>query len=167
MYRKLQYVFSRCTGAIIRCSIYGRPGLFVVGLAVAVSTAACSSATTSSPSPFSDRPTTVELEDEPWSPDEIGHAEIVSRGDNYHTAMELIRRLRPGWLRARGQNSFTDASARYPVVYLDEIRHGALSTLYGIPSSQILSMRFVGTADATTRWGTGHPAGVINIATGR
>ena len=30
-----------------------------------------------------------------------------------------------------------------------------------------LQLEFYNTADATTRWGTGHTAGVINIVTGR
>jgi hypothetical protein len=55
----------------------------------------------------------------------------------------------------------------YPVVYIDEIRHGGLGTLHGIPASEILSIQYFSTADATTRWGTGHPSGVINIETGR
>lgn len=81
--------------------------------------------------------------------------------------MALIRRLRPAWLRARGQKSFADPSATYPTVYIDEIRHGGLATLHQIPSSEILSMEFFSMADATIRWGTGHPSGVINIVTGR
>ena len=101
------------------------------------------------------------------TPNEIIEAEIRQRRGNDGTAMALIRRLRPDWLRARGQNSFTDPSARYPIVYIDEIRHGYLATLNQIPSSEILRMEFYSQSDATTRWGTGHPAGVINIITGR
>ena len=156
----------------MRCSAYGKPRLVVAGLAVAVATAACGGVTGSPvagsrPSPFTDGPTTQTLDDEAWSPDKIARAEILSRGSNEHTAMGLVRRLRPAWLRARGQKSFTDPSADYPVVYVDAIRRGGLSTLYQIPSSEILSLQFFGTADATTRWGTGHPSGVINIVTGR
>jgi len=55
----------------------------------------------------------------------------------------------------------------YPIVYIDEIRHGALTTLGQIPTSEIRTLQFFSTADATTRWGTGHPSGVINVVTGR
>ena len=56
----------------------------------------------------------------------------------------------------------------YPVVYVDNIRRpGGLSALYSIPSSMIQGMEFIGPADATTRWGTGHQAGVIRVVTGR
>jgi hypothetical protein len=100
-------------------------------------------------------------------PNEISREEIDSRGRNYLTAMALIRRLRPGWLIARGQDSLVDGSSSYPVVYIDEIRHGGLPTLNRIPASEIQRMEFFSTADATTRWGTGHPSGAINVVTGR
>lgn len=98
---------------------------------------------------------------------EISSEEIRRRGNVDPSAYDLIRRLRPNWLVPRGQNSFTVQSASYPVVYLDAIRHGNLSALRHITPSEIQRVEFIGTADATTRWGTGHRAGVINIVTGR
>lgn len=146
------------------CSLHDKAALFAAGLALAVSTAACGSGV---PSPFTDGPSPEGAEDGRWSPDEIQRAEILERAGNDETALDVIRRLRPAWLRARGQKSLTDPNARFPVVYIDEIRHGGLNTLHRIPASEILSMEFFGTADATTRWGTGHLSGVINIVTGR
>lgn len=146
-------------------SIYGTPGV-IAYLAVAVATAGCGGSART-PSPFSEAPPSADTGYEGGSPDEIVRAEILRRGSTAHTAMALVRRLRPSWLLARGQNSFTDPSAAYPIVYIDEIRHGNLATLNQIPSTEILSMRFFSTSDATTRWGTGHPSGVINIVTGR
>jgi len=98
---------------------------------------------------------------------DISNEEIRRRGNVDPDAYDLIRRLRPNWLVPRGQNSLTIESASYPVVYLDAIRHGTLSTLRHITPSEIHRVEFIGTADATTRWGTGHRAGVINIVTGR
>lgn len=149
----------------MRCSIRGTCAFLLGGLTMTLVAAACSSP--GLPNPFTDTPSSVELEDRAWSPDEIVRAEITARGKNDHTAMELIRRLRPTWLRARGEKSLTDPSAKYPIVYIDEIRHGGLSTLHRIPAGEILSMEFYSTADATTRWGTGHSSGVINVVTGR
>ena len=147
-------------------SIFGKAEL-VVCFTVAVTTAACGSATVGAPNPFSGTPPAGGDDYTQGAPDEIVRAEIQRRGGSDHTAMALIRRLRPAWLLARGQNSFTDPSAAYPIVYIDEIRHGNLSTLNQIPATEILSMRFFNTADATTRWGTGHQSGAINIVTGR
>lgn len=134
----------------------------IAGLAVAVSGAACGRTTSfANSAPSGERP------EGPWSPDELERTEIEERGRSDVTAMSLIRRLRPGWLRARGPNSFNDPGAQFPRVYIDEVRHGELGTLYQIPVSEIYGIQFFSTSDATTRWGTGHPAGVINIVTGR
>jgi hypothetical protein len=149
----------------MRCSISGMAGPLLAGLAVALTTVAC--AGTGVPNPFTEVQASVAPEDERGSPDELRRPEILRRGSNDLTAMALIRRLRPAWLRARGQNSFSDRSAMYPVVYVDEIRHGSLDSLHRIPSSEVSSMRYFSPADATTRWGTGHPSGVINVVTGR
>jgi len=97
----------------------------------------------------------------------ITRDEIQLRGRNATSAMALIRRLRPRWLSARGPSSFTNPAASYPIVYIDQIRHGGLPTLHSIPVTEILSLEFHSMADATIRWGTGHTSGVINIVTGR
>ena len=136
-------------------------------LALATLTLAGCAAATQGPSPFDEGRPSAEFQPADWSPDEITRSEIDSRGQNDHTAMALVRRLRPAWLRARGQKSFNDERSTYPTVYIDEIRHGGLGALNRIPSSEIQRIEFIGTADATTRWGTGHPSGVINVVTGR
>jgi hypothetical protein len=100
-------------------------------------------------------------------PNEIELEEIRARGGDDLTAHRLIQRLRPAWLLGRGQTSLTNPEAAYPVVYVDGVRHGGLDTLVTITSNQIRRMTYTGAADATTRWGTGHPAGVISIETGR
>ena len=133
---------------------------------VALACGACAPFSARAPDPFTDAAPSTSS-GMPRSLDELHRDEIEDRGGNDLTAMALIRRLRPAWLRARGQDSLTDPGATYPVVYLDEIRHGGLETLHQIPAAEILSMRFFGSADATTRWGTGHPSGAINVVTGR
>lgn len=96
-------------------------------------------------------------------PDLIVREEIVRRGTTTQTAFALVRRLRPSWLLARGQTSFTIPESAYAVVYVDGVRRGGLAVLYQIAPNQIERMEFLGTADATTRWGTGHQAGAINV----
>ncbi len=130
--------------------------------------AACGGGTGSAPANSPDSPAAEEAEVRSYPPNEISRAEIVERGTNAQNGMQLIRRLRPAWLRSRGSNSFTAPGAMYPVVYIDNIRRpGGLSALYDIPSTEIRGMEFIGPADATTRWGTGHQAGVIRVMTGR
>ena len=150
----------------MRRSNHGMARCVSIGLAVVASAAACGGPT-SVPNPFTEGPVATDSGDDAYLPNEISRSEIVSRGKSDHTAMALIRRLRPGWLRARGQKSFVDLAAGYPVVYIDEIRHGGLPTLHQIPAAEIQALQYFSMSDATTRWGTGHLSGVINVVTGR
>lgn len=132
--------------------------------------AACGGGAGSGPANSPDAPADAEAEAEnrSYSPNEISRAEILERGSNSSNAMQVIRRLRPAWLRARGSNSFTSAGAMYAVVYVDNIRRpGGLSALFNIPVGEIRMMEFIGPANATTRWGTGLQSGVILVVTGR
>ena len=132
--------------------------------------AACGGGAGSGPANSPDAPADAEAEAETRSypPNEISRDEILERGSNSSNAMQVIRRLRPAWLRARGSNSFTSAGAMYAVVYVDNIRRpGGLSALFNIPVGEIRTMEFISPANATTRWGTGHQSGVILVVTGR
>lgn len=130
--------------------------------------AACGGGAGSEPANSPDAPADAEAENRSYPPNEISRAEILERGSNSSNAMQVIRRLRPAWLRARGSNSFTSAGAMYAVVYVDNIRRpGGLSALFNIPVGEIRMMEFIGPANATTRWGTGHQSGVILVRTGR
>ena len=150
----------RCPPYLMRCPASAS----ALGLAVAVSLGACGSTLdTFNPPPSPARDGVGERA----FPNEILREEILRRGITDPTAYDLIERLRPAWLLTRGQISFTNPGSAYPVVYIDAIRHGGLMTLHQITSNQIQRLEFIGTADATTRWGTGHQAGVINVVTGR
>ena len=132
--------------------------------------AACGGGAGSGPanSPNAPADADAEAESRSYPPNEISRAEILERGSNSSNAMQVIRRLRPAWLRARGSNSFTSAGAMYAVVYVDNIRRpGGLSALFNIPVGEIRTMEFISPANATTRWGTGHQSGVILVRTGR
>lgn len=74
---------------------------------------------------------------------------------------EVIRRLRPTWLQRRG-------SEQNPVVYQDGSRAGlADQILNSIPVNEVESLRYRDSSDATTRYGTGHGAGAIEVTTRR
>jgi hypothetical protein len=75
------------------------------------------------------------------------------------TAYEAILRLRPLWLSGRG--------AGRPVVYVDNIWRGGFEELYRISLADIQEIQLLRGYDATTRWGTGHAAGVILVTTRR
>lgn len=99
-----------------------------------------------------------------------GSSEVLTREEirtsSATTAYELLQQLRPQFLRSRGAMGVQDPRPVYPIVYLNDIRHGSLDILRSIGVEEILDVRFIGAADATTRWGTGHAGGVILIRTG-
>jgi hypothetical protein len=43
------------------------------------------------------------------------------------------------------------------------VRHGDIQSLRSILIEEIAEVRFISASDATTRWGTGHAGGVIQV----
>jgi len=80
------------------------------------------------------------------------------------TARQAIRRLRPTWLRPR---SSTVGGRHTPVVFRDGIKMGDLTTLDEMDMREIMEFRYLSASDATNRYGTGYPGGVILVFTKR
>ncbi len=76
-------------------------------------------------------------------------------------ALEAVQRLRPRWLRGRGQASFT---AQQGVrVYVSGVLRGYAGELASIRAQAIESMRFLDGREATARYGTDHGDGAILV----
>lgn len=71
------------------------------------------------------------------------------------TAHDVIRRLRPRWLRARGGGT--------PQLIMDGARMGSLEGLSAISVADVDSLRYLSAADATMRFGTNFPNGAIEV----
>ena len=130
-----------------------RPSLFagVLLLGLLLQGAACSPATRSaSPSRASEVIRIDEIE--------------TSTASN---AWDLVHQLRPNWLRSRGPASIRDPQPVYPVVYFGDINYGPLETLRGLATTGIEEIRFIGATTATTRFGSGHSGGVIQVVVRR
>ena len=113
--------------------------------------------------------------------DTITREEIAAFPDG--DAMEIIRRLRPGWLRPRTQATITsavataaalDAEARavpdpavYPEVFEGHLHYGPAESLRAFDSNEIERLERVSALDATTLYGTGYVAGIIRVITRR
>ncbi len=99
----------------------------------------------------------------------ISLAEIEETRDRAEDAMALIRNLRPQFLRARGPNSFGNArggrTVPYPRVIVDGMPRGELDVLSQIPSATVKEIRFLSSADASVRFGTGYDGGAIVVTT--
>jgi hypothetical protein len=91
----------------------------------------------------------------------ISYEEV--RSSNASNAFELVRSLRPSWLRTpRGPNSF---SAPLDVaVFKDGTRLGNRTALSAIPTSMVRTMRFYTASDARQKFGGATSAGAIEIS---
>jgi hypothetical protein len=82
------------------------------------------------------------------------------------SAYEAIERLRPVWLRDRGVSSPSAAYAddTLPKVHIDTTPYD-VGVLRSFRTSDIQTISFMNGRDATTRYGTGFPGGIIEITT--
>ena len=100
------------------------------------------------------------------NPNVISLAEIdASAASN---AYEVIQHLRPNFLRTRGAVHGTPGAATAMemvdlVVYLNENRLGGSDQLRQISATDIREIRYFNSSEATTKWGTGHSAGAIQV----
>ncbi len=82
---------------------------------------------------------------------------------NTTDALDAVRSLRPNWLNQRGQGSFRGG---VPVrVYIDGVPRGTAEALRAVPLHTIASIQYLGSREATQRWGTDHASGVIMVRT--
>lgn len=94
-------------------------------------------------------------------PDRISRAEIEEAGPS--SAYDLIRKLRPIWLRKRGQTSFTQEGD--VAVYLDGTKMGERESLRSVNCDLLESLEFMDARRATNRFGSGHVNGAILLMT--
>jgi hypothetical protein len=94
------------------------------------------------------------------------------RSSSARTISELVRELRPHWLRARGPEVITilDANtgvhaANGVVVYLNGTPYGDLASLDEVPIEEVTSIRFLNGPAAVLRYGTGNEDGAILLST--
>lgn len=84
-------------------------------------------------------------------------------------AYEVIQKLRPNFLRTRGAvhgapvGGANNIETVDLVVYLNENRLGGSDQLRQISTTEIREIRYYSASEATTKWGTGHSAGAIQI----
>ena len=77
-------------------------------------------------------------------------------------AVETFNRL---WLQPRGGSLISGPS--YARVVVDGTVRRELAELYRMSIDDIETMRYLSASDATTRYGTGYPGGVIEVTTRR
>jgi outer membrane cobalamin receptor len=97
----------------------------------------------------------------------LASSDVITRAEiekiEATTALDVIQRLRPSFLRYRGTSTASNPRGVAPVVYFGEDRLGGLNQLSTVNVVHIEEIRFISAIDATTRWGAGHTGGVILI----
>jgi hypothetical protein len=96
-----------------------------------------------------------------------GQADILTReelsGLTVTNAYEAIQQERQRWFRSyRGRGSLSLGEA--PIwVYVNGVRRGDLEVLRNIMLENVARLAYVNPRDATTRWGTNHTSGCIEV----
>lgn len=82
------------------------------------------------------------------------------------TVYDALARTRPQFLRARGPNSLSDPVPQEARVYLDGVQAvDGVDALKRLRTDVIDYVRYLSASDATTRYGTGHGGGAIEVRT--
>jgi hypothetical protein len=81
-------------------------------------------------------------------------------------AFEAIRRLRPIWLRYRGQSVLVAPEREGMRVYVNRSYFGDAQSLSTLMVRDIREIRFLDARQATLQYGTDHSVGAIVITTG-
>lgn len=82
------------------------------------------------------------------------------------TVYELVSKLRPHMLRARGQSSFSaPAQDDFPIVYLDGRQYGDIGALRSLIPSQVSLIKYYDATDAAGKFAKISASGVIEVTT--
>lgn len=106
-------------------------------------------------------------------PNRITSEEITEA--RVRSGLDLVQRLRPGWLRTRGSGQVTSGlsstgsgqTMQAPTidVFLDDSYMGKVGVLRTLSLSGVAEVRYYSSSQATTRFGTGYLYGVIQFLT--
>ena len=88
--------------------------------------------------------------------------EAVEASNVSGSAYDLVRTLRPEWLRVRGR-----ATLGYPRIYVDGLRRSGRpeEALGSISVRLVQRVQYLSTQEATARFGTGHEHGALLVET--
>ena len=89
--------------------------------------------------------------------------EEIEKGQ-WPNAYDLIRSVRPQWLRVRGRDTIVGEAGAVQVV-LDNVRLGTTDALRTLPVGGIAYFQWLDGISASQRWGTGFGNGAIFIST--
>ncbi len=95
------------------------------------------------------------------NPELITHQQLTE--NRFVNAYQAVEAMRPNWLVPHGPDSFSSPSE--VLAYLDNVKLGSVTELRSILTPDISFLRHYDGVAATTRFGVGHAAGVIQVST--
>jgi hypothetical protein len=78
---------------------------------------------------------------------------------------DVIKRLRPEYLKMRGPTTVMNPAEFEIGVYVDNMLLGGIRELRDIPASDVYEIHYLSAINGATRHGSQHPSGVIEITT--
>lgn len=85
------------------------------------------------------------------------------KATNSSILWDAITKLRPEWLNTRGPSSVTDPTPTMASVFMNNSNLGRIESLKDINVLDVMEVRFWPAAQASARFGQGHPRGVIEL----
>ncbi len=79
------------------------------------------------------------------------------------TAYEAVQRLQPNWLTTRGASSVNSSGPEQADVYFGGVNMGGPQYLQSVLASEVKELHYYDAGQAATRFGMGHPRGVIEL----
>ena len=93
--------------------------------------------------------------------DVLAAAEIeLSNAGTLHEAIQL---LRPHFFFSRGRTSLRAPNNVRPAVIVNSVPQASFESLRSISAQEVRYVRYLSAPEATTRFGTGYMAGVIEV----
>jgi hypothetical protein len=112
--------------------------------------------------------TAQEVKKVKYDPDRIHADEVAARASDAKTAYDIVKRLRPQFLRQRGSGSIRNYTPVPVRVFVDGILQSRdVAALNEIMAQSVVEISHLNGTDATTRFGTGYENGAILVTTGR
>jgi hypothetical protein len=93
----------------------------------------------------------------------ISAAEIAPL--RHRSAYDVIKRLRPEYLKMRGPTTIMNPAEFEIGVYVDNMLLGGIRELRDLPAADVYEIRYLNAMNGATRHGAQHPSGVIEITT--
>lgn len=89
------------------------------------------------------------------------------RSVNYSNLYDVVRALRPQWLRRFRSSALPGAQFNDLMVYMDRTRLGTMEVLRQLNPSGIMQIRYFSPSEAEAEFGPGNMNGAIQVITSR